>query len=158
MSIKEVSANGWPASKNPEEIGVVLRTVIRGVRPVKVRVASACAPLLVAALKEWHKRVEKLEPGETQGYCYRPVRGTTDKLSNHSSASAVDIHPARHPWGDLDGNFSKAQQEAILDICAKYGLRSGGTYRAPTKKDWMHIEVNVTPAQAKALILKLGLK
>jgi hypothetical protein len=125
---------------------------------VRVRVASACAPLIVAALKEWHRKVEKLEPGECQGYNYRPIRGTTDKLSNHSSGTACDVWVSRHPWGDLDGNLSKAQQQAILDICEKYGLRSGGTYKAPTKKDWQHIEVAVTPKRAAELIAELGLK
>ena len=151
------SVNGWPASANQSEIGIGVFTVIGGLKPVRLRCAGAVAPLLVAACKEWHKRVEKLEPGEVQGYAYRDVRGGNGTLSNHASGTAVDVWPSRHPQGDKDGNFTPAQRAAVLEICAKYGLRSGGTYKN-AKPDWMHIEVNVSPPQAKALIAKLGLK
>ena len=151
------SANGWLASANQSEIGIGVFTVIGGLKPVKLRCAGAVAPLLVAACKQWHKNVEKLEPGEVQGYAYRDVRGGNGTLSNHASGTAVDIHPHRHPQGDKDGNFTPAQRAAVLEICAKYGLRSGGTYKN-AKPDWMHIEIDVSPPQAKALIAKLGLK
>jgi hypothetical protein len=151
------SANGWTASKDQAEIGIAVFTVVGGLKPVKLRCAKAVAPLLVAACKEWHKSVEKLEPGEVQGYAYRDVRGGNGTLSNHASGTAVDIFPSRHPQGDADGNFTPEQQAKVLEICAKYGLRSGGTYKN-AKPDWMHIEVNVTPPQAAALIAKLGLK
>jgi hypothetical protein len=150
------SDNGWPAHKDPAVIGVVIRTVVPGVRPVRVRVANTVAPLFVAALKEWHKRIEKLEPGECQGYTYREIRGGTDgTLSNHASGTAVDVWPARHPQNDADGNLTKEQQRIVLEIAKKYGMRSGGVYR---KKDWMHLECVLTPNEAKALIKKLGLK
>lgn len=152
------SENGWFASKDPAQIGVVIRTVVPGVRPVKVRVAAGVAPLFVAALKEWHKLVEKLEPGEAQGYCYREIRGGGDgTLSNHASGTAVDVWPSRHPQKDVDGNLSKAQQDAVLAIAKKYGMRSGGSYSARVR-DWMHLEIVVTPAEASALIKRLGLK
>jgi len=151
------SANGWTASTNQAEIGIAVFTVIGGLKPIKLRCAKAVAPLLVAACKEWHKSVEKLEPGEVQGYAYRDVRSGNGTLSNHASGTAVDLFPSRHPQGDADGNFTPEQRAKVLEICAKYGLRSGGTYKN-AKPDWMHIEVNVTPPQATALIAKLGLK
>jgi len=148
------SSNGWPASANQAEIDIKIFTVVPGIRPVRLRCASAVAPLLIAACKEWHKRVEKLEPGEVQGYAFRDVRGGNGTLSNHASGTAIDIWPSRHPQGDKDGNLTKEQQTAILEICKKYGLRSGGTYRT-AKTDWMHIEIDVTPAKAAALIARL---
>lgn len=148
------SSNGWPASPNQADIGIGVFTVVAGVKPVRLRCAAAVAPLLVAACKEWHKKVEKLEPGEVQGYAFRDVRGGNGTLSNHASGTAVDIWPSRHPQGDKDGNLTKEQQAAILDICTKYGLRSGGTYKN-AKPDWMHIEINVSPAQAALLIKNL---
>ena len=151
---KLTSSNGWPASANQAEISIGVFTVIPGIRPVKVRCTSAVAPLLVPALKEWHKLVEKLEPGEVQGYAFRDVRGGNGTLSNHASGTAVDVWPSRHPQGDKDGNLTKDQQTAILDICKKYGLRSGGTYKT-AKPDWMHIEINISPAKAAALIASL---
>lgn len=151
------SGNGWPASPNQSEIDIQIFTVVKGIKPVRLRCAKAVAPLLVNACREWHKRVEKLEPGEVQGYTFRDVRGGSGTLSNHASGTAVDIWPSRHPQGDSDGNLTKEQRTIILEICTKYGLRSGGTYRN-AKPDWMHMEVNVSPANAAALIKKLGLK
>lgn len=156
MAKRLVSDNGWTASKDPAEIGVVIRTVVPGVRPVRVRVASAVAPLFVAALKEWHKRVEKLENGECQGYAFREIRGGSDgTLSNHASATAVDVWPSRHPQNDNDGNLSKEQQRIVLEIARKYGMRSGGQFR---RRDWMHLEIAVTPKRAAELIRELGLQ
>lgn len=150
------SANGWTASTDQDEIGVKVFTVIWGVRRVRLRCAKAVAPLLIAACKEWHKKVEKLEPGEVQGYAYRDVRGG-DTLSNHSSGTAVDIWPSRHPQGSKSGNFTKEQRLAVLTICARYGLRSGGTYKT-AKPDWMHMEVNLNPDDVALLIKQLKLK
>jgi monoamine oxidase len=70
------------------------------------------------------------------------------------SGTAVDVWPSRHPQGDKDGNLTKEQQNAILEICKKYGLRSGGTYKT-AKTDWMHIEIDISPAKAAALIASL---
>jgi hypothetical protein len=148
------SGNGWPASPNQSEIGIGIFVVVPGIRPVRVRCATAVKPLIVGALKEWHKRVEKLEPGEVQGYTFRDVRGGSGTLSNHASGTAVDIWPSRHPQGDKDGNLTKEQQNAILEICKKYGFRSGGTYKT-AKTDWMHIEIDITPAKAAVLIASL---
>lgn len=148
------SGNGWPASADQGAIDIQIFTVIPGIRPVRLRCAKAVAPLLVPALKEWHKKIEKLEPGEVQGYAFRDVRGGSGTLSNHASGTAVDIWPSRHPQGDKDGNLTKEQQAGILRICKRYGLRSGGTYKT-AKPDWMHIEIDVSPAKAAELIASL---
>jgi hypothetical protein len=41
-------------------------------------------------------------------------------------------------------------------LATKYGLKWGGDY--VNRKDEMHFEVNLNPAKAAALIVKLGLK
>jgi hypothetical protein len=152
MSLK--SSNGWTASANPADIDIKIFTVINGTKPVKLRCASAVAPLLIAACKEWDAKVEKLEPGEVQGYAFRDVRGGDGTLSNHASGTAVDIFPARHPQGSKSGNLTPEQQSAILDICKKYGLRSGGTYKN-AKPDWMHIEVNISSSEVATLVASM---
>jgi hypothetical protein len=151
------SQNGWPASPVPSKIGVGVFTVVPGIRPVKVRCAVAVAPLLVPALKEWHKKVEKLKSGEVQGYAFRDVRGGNGTLSNHASGTAVDVWPSKHPQGSKNGNFTPAQRASVLEICSKYGLRSGGTYEN-AKPDWMHIEVMLSPTEVLQLITKLEKK
>lgn len=152
------SSNGWKASADQADIAIAMFTIVGGAKPVRLRCAKAAAPLLVAACKEWHAKVEPLEPGQVQGYAFRQVRGGADgTLSNHASGSAVDIWPARHPQGDSDGNFTKEQQATVLEICKKYGLRSGGTYKT-AKPDWMHIEINLDTTQTKLLIERLKLK
>ena len=150
------SSNGWPASAVQTDIEIQIFTIVKGIKPVRLRCAKAVAPLLIAACKEWHKGVEKLATGEVQGYMYRDIRGGSG-LSNHASGTAVDIWPSRHPQGDKDGNFTQEQQDIVLAICEKYGLRSGGTYKR-AKPDWMHIEVCLTPKQAKERITALGLE
>ena len=154
------SANRWPASMVQKDIGIKIYTIVRARKnalPVRLRCAESVAPLLIAACKEWHKKVEKLENGEVQGYMYRDVRGGNGTLSNHSSGTAIDFWPSRHPQGDKDGNYTKEQRKAILAICKKYGLRSGGTYKS-AKPDWQHVEINISPAKVARLIKELGLK
>jgi hypothetical protein len=154
------SSNGWPASMVQEDIKIKIYTIVsasKNALPVRLRCAETVAPLLIAACKEWHRTVEKLENGEVQGYMYRDVRGGNGTLSNHSSGTAIDFWPSRHPQGDKDGNYTKAQQARILAICKKYGLRSGGTYKT-AKTDWQHVEINLPPAKVAALIKELGLK
>lgn len=151
------SENGWPASKYPDRIGVKTYRVKGVIRPINLKVAEAAAPLLLNFARDFHKLVEKIDRGalDDWGYCYRPIRGTTDRLSNHSSGTAIDLNATKHPLGK-SGTFTPAQAHQIRLLCQKYGLRWGGDYSG--RKDEMHVEVDITPAEAKALIAKLNLK
>jgi len=80
------------------------------------------------------------------------VRGTTDKLSNHSSGTAIDLNATRHPLGKV-GTFPNEKVPMIRALAKKYGLIWGGDYR--NRKDEMHFEVGLTPAKAAALVKKL---
>ena len=79
------SYNGWPANKEPAEIGIKSYAVPG--TTLKLRCAEKVAPLLIGFAVEFHELIEPLDEGglDDSGYCYRMVRGTTDKLSNHSS-------------------------------------------------------------------------
>lgn len=149
------SSNGWQASADPLEIGIKSYKV-PGTK-VKLRCSEGAAPLLVTFAAEFHAHIEPIDEGilDDWGYAFRNIRGSTDRLSNHSSGSAIDINATRHPLGHA-GTFKPMQIVLIQALCKKYALRWGGNYLS--RKDEMHYEIDLTPVKAAALILKLGLK
>jgi len=150
-----LSSNGWQASADPKEIGIKSYTV-PGTK-IKLRCSEGAAPLLVTFAAEFHEHIEPIDEGNLDdwGYCFRNIRGSTDKLSNHSSGTAIDINATRHPLGHA-GTFKPMQIVLIQALCKKYGLRWGGNYR--NRKDEMHYEIDLTPAKTEALIAKLNLR
>lgn len=148
------SSNGYPASKDRAAIGIKSYP-IKGTS-IKIACAEAVAPLLVGFCAEFHELVEPIdgEALDDWGYCFRNVRGSTDKLSNHSSGTAIDLNASKHPLGKV-GTFPNEAVPMIRALAKKYGLTWGGDYR--NRKDEMHFEVNLSPAKAAALIKKLGL-
>ena len=149
------SHNGWTASKDPNEIGIK-SYLIPGTK-LKIRCADVVAPLLVTFAAEFNEHVEPIDGGtlDDWGYCFRNVRGTTDKLSNHASGTAIDLNATKHPLGHA-GTFTVMQTVLIQALCKKYGIKWGGDYKG--RKDEMHFEIDLTPEKASALIIKLGLK
>ena len=148
------SSNGWPASKDPAVIGVKSYPIPG--TGIKIRVAEKVAPLLVALCADFHKLVEPINEGSLDdwGYCFRMIRGSTDSLSNHSSATAVDLNSNDHPLGKRE-TFTMEQETIVRQIAAKYGCRWGGDYK--NRADEMHFEINLTPKQVKERITALGL-
>ena len=148
------SSNGWPASKDPAVIGVKSYPVPG--TGIKIRVAEKVAPLLVALCADFHKLVEPINEGSLDdwGYAFRPIRGQTETLSNHSSATAVDLNSNSHPLGKRE-TFTMEQETTVRQIAAKYGCRWGGDYK--NRADEMHFEINLTPKQVKERITALGL-
>jgi len=122
-----------------------------------LRCASACAPLLIGFAAEFHKLIEPIDEGalDDWGYAFRPIRGQTEKLSNHSSGTAIDLNAPKHALG-LIGTFPPEKVPMIRALSKKYGLKWGGDYQ--NRKDEMHWEIDLTPEKASALIIKLGLK
>ena len=149
------SYNGWPASKDRTEIKIKSYEV-PGCK-TKLACAEGAAPLLIGFAAEFHKLIEPIDEGtlDDWGYAFRMVRGTTDKLSNHSSGTAIDLNAPKHPLGKV-GTFPSEKVPMIRALATKYGLKWGGDY--VNRKDEMHFEVNLNPAKAAALIVKLGLK
>lgn len=148
------SQNGWPASADPKTIDV--QSFLVPGTELKLRVAKKVAPVLINFAAEFNELVEKLEGKQLDdwGYCFRQVRGATDMLSNHASASAIDLNANKHPLGAKD-TFKPKQVDALLELCDKYKLRWGGLYR--NRKDEMHFEIVESPKQVKATIERLGL-
>jgi hypothetical protein len=149
------SHNGWKASKDPAEIDIK-SYLVPGTK-VKLRCASACAPLLIGFAAEFHKLIEPIDEGalDDWGYAFRPIRGQTEKLSNHSSGTAIDLNAPKHALGVI-GTFPPEKVPMIRALSKKYGLKWGGDYQ--NRKDEMHWEIDLTPEKASALIIKLGLK
>jgi len=149
----ETSYNGWPASKDAAEIGIKSYKVESS--HIKLRCAEKVAPLLIGFAKEFNELIEPLDVGaDDWGYCYRMVRGTTDKLSNHSSGTAIDLNASKHPLGKV-GTFEAGKVPMIRALAKKYGLTWGGDYK--NRKDEMHFEIALSPEKVTALITKLGL-
>ena len=151
----ETSYNGYPASKDPAEIKIKSYPVKGTDR--KLRCAESVGPLLAAFAAEFHELIEPIDNGglDDWGYAFRMVRGTTDKLSNHSSGTAIDLNATRHALGKV-GTFPAEKVPMIRALAKKYGLKWGGDY--VNRKDEMHFEVEVSAAKAKALIVSLGLE
>ena len=147
------SYNGYPASKDPDEIKIKSYPVKGTDR--KLRCAESVGPLLAAFAAEFHELIEPIDEGtfDDWAYAFRMVRGTTDKLSCHSSGTAIDLNATKHPLGKV-GTFPAEKVPMILALCRKSGLNWGGTW---TRKDEMHFEVGIDPVKAAKLIEKLGL-
>jgi hypothetical protein len=148
------SYNGYPASKDPVEIGIK-SYLIKGTDR-KVRAAESVGHLLAAFASEFHKLIEPIDDGvfDDWGYAFRMVRGTTDKLSCHSSGTAIDLNATKHPLGKYD-TFSAEKVPMIRALSKKYGLKWGGDFKG--RPDDMHFEVTVNLKKAKAITLKLGI-
>ena len=148
------SQNGWPASENRAEIGVKVYEIAGTDRHIAC--SSKVAPILCAFISEFHEKVEPIDEGtwDEWGYAFRMVRGSEDRLSNHSSATAVDINATRHPLG-AKGTFNRKQVATIHALCKKYGIRAGLDYK--TRPDPMHFEIVETPEQVKARIVAMKL-
>lgn len=155
QSTKLTSYNGYPASKDRAEIAIKSYP-IKGTS-IKIACAESVAPLLIGFCQDFHELIEPIdgEALDDWGYCFRMVRGTTDKLSNHSSGTAVDLNATKHPLGKA-GTFPAEKVPMIQALAKKYGLTWGGDYK--NRKDEMHFEVSVSAEKAKKLIEKLGLK
>ena len=149
------SYNGYPASKDPNEIGIKSYPVKGTDR--KLRCAESVGPLLAAFAAEFHELIEPIDEGtfDDWAYAFRMVRGTTDKLSCHSSGTAIDLNATKHPLGKYD-TFPAEKVPMIRALAKKYGLKWGGDFKS--RPDDMHFDLNVTPIKAKELITKLGLE
>ena len=152
--MSEKSYNGWPASKDQAAIDIKPFAVAG--TTLKIRCAKDAGPLLSAFAAEFHALIEPIDTGalDDWAFAYRMVRGTTDKLSNHSSGTAIDLNATKHPLGKA-GTFPLAKVPMIQALAKKYGLVWGGDYRG--RKDEMHFEIAISREKAIALANKLGL-
>jgi len=149
-----LSHNGWPASKDAAEIHII-SVPIEGTK-IKVRCAKAVAPLIAGFCKEFHELIEPIDEGalDDWGYAFRMIRGSADKLSNHSSGTAIDLNATQHPLGKI-GTFPAEKVPMIKALSKKYGLIWGGSENWK-RRDEMHWEIGLSEAKVAALIGSLN--
>lgn len=139
------SQNRWPAL---DAGSTKLHTWLIPARTgeVKLRMRNGSAGFILAHLALW--LAEDVAPLagkvlDDWGYAYRPVRGYSSTLSNHSSGTAFDANATAHPLGKV-GTWPKRQAAKIrarLHWRLLGGtVRWGGDYHG--RKDEMHFEIN----------------
>ena len=104
------SYNGWPASPDKGEIGVVQSQWFPG----GAKVGDVTTVLRYVA-EQFNARVEPIVGGWCWGYSYRANANNPNSLSCHASGTALDINAPEHPNGAY-GTFTDAQVGEILKI------------------------------------------
>lgn len=142
------SQNGWPAY--PSTLGLT-----RG---------SACGFGFWAANKDvrfiferwitwFDKNIEKIAGRVLDDWSYanRMVRGSSSVVSNHGSATAIDMNALAHGRGSRD-TFTDEEQARIHAELKKYKgvLRWGGDFN--TTVDDMHFEINADQEAVAVLV------
>jgi hypothetical protein len=148
-----VSQNGWQV--NPDR---GMRTIPGTNTRVNV-VDGDGGDVLMHVLGQVNSRVENIDmnsdAGEHDdwGYANRNVRGSGD-ISNHASATAVDINATRHVLGARD-TFTPTQVQEIHNILGEVDnvVRWGGDYTG--RRDEMHFEIVGTPEQVARVAERL---
>lgn len=99
--------------------------------------------------QKFNATVEPIRRDHSWGWAYREVRGGSD-LSNHASATAIDLNAPSHPLGRR-GTFSPDQNRAIQRILNDLDavVRWGGDY--PGRPDEMHFEINASAQRVAAV-------
>ena len=149
----EHSQNGWAASPDRKVLGIVPLKVAGVDFPGGTR-GGDVHWIFVWALTRWHKEVEPLKSPGCWGWSYRPNKNDPNSLSNHASATAVDINAPKHPNGKR-GTYTTAQRAAIQRIVKASGgaLRSGEFYRSTV--DGMHLEIVVSKTELAKQVKRL---
>jgi hypothetical protein len=115
--------------------------------------ANSDVAVIFADLIEWFN--QDIEPVASAdkvfddwSYANRLVRGSTSVVSNHGSATAIDINATRHPRG-VHNTFANSDVKKIRAKVKEYDgvIRWGGDYK--TTVDDMHFEINASKAATK---------
>lgn len=112
-------------------------------------------------IERFDKEVEEISQSKLDDWSYanRLVRGSTSVVSNHGSATAIDVNALKHPRG-VRNTFSKSKaaqvrkiKNAITDNSGRPVLRLGMDFS--TIVDDMHVEIAVNPARVKQAAAKI---
>lgn len=152
MTTPRTSQNGWPAPPRRRRTWIVPGTGRHLV------LEDGPAGFLLVHLALWfHERIEAIDVGEWDdwGYNFRPIRGATITLSNHSSGTAVDLNATRHPLG-VRGSIKDLLLVARIHVRLAFYRRLiawGGDWHG--RADEMHWEIVGTRAKVARLAARL---
>lgn len=145
------SQNGWPAFNSTANF-------VRGeAAGFKFWAANDDVRVIFEDLVGWFNRVVEPVAGkilDDWSWANRNVRGSDTTVSNHASATALDLNALKHPRGVR--NTFTAKQRAAIDERMKYYegvIRCGKDYR--TTVDDMHFEINKGKADTKRVADKI---
>jgi hypothetical protein len=135
--------NGWPASPS-----LLTRTIVVEGAAFRVADNRDVETVFVYLLTRYALTVEPLYGSQCGGFNYRPNRNNPSVLSNHSSATAVDVNSLKHPNGvEASRTFTAAQIAAVHAILASVPelgdlIHWGGDWHPPLTPDPMHFELH----------------
>ena len=156
MAEQRYSQNGWPAYANTDRY-TRFTAAGQGWWAANADVAVVFAEFI----NRFDREVEEVTQNVLDDWSYanRLVRGSATVVSNHGSATAIDINALQHPRG-VPKTFTPTQRltmhrirDSITDNGGKPVLRLGMDYT--TVVDDMHIEVNVNAARMKEAANKI---
>lgn len=142
------SQNGWEVLTREE-------TAVVRAAGVPFRVAPGTEPLWERFVTRFNAEVEPLAGPVLDDWSWadRNVRGSATVISNHASATALDLNATKHPRGVRD-TFTDAQVKALRRLLADFPvIRWGGDFH--TTVDDMHFELNADHAEVAAFIATL---
>lgn len=138
------SQNGWPASPT-----LLTRTIVAGGVTFRVADNRDAETVFTYVIDRYAATVEPLDPAQCGSFAYRPNVNDPSKLSNHSSATAVDLNSLKHRNGVATAaSFTPAQIRACHAILASVPELSevvhwGGDWFPPELvPDGMHWELH----------------
>lgn len=164
------SYNNWPASPDPNAIGINKNFTVCGSKPfgsggyvggIKSGDVEKLFKYLINAL---HTRVEPMMKEGSNvgygcwGYSYRANVNNPSTLSCHASGTAIDYNAPKHPNGTRTGpngggGWSGSQYNTIQQILRE----CSGAIRWLSGNDPMHFEVYGSTTQVANAVKKLGI-
>jgi sporulation protein YlmC with PRC-barrel domain len=145
--VQVYSQNGWPAYDHTRNF---TRCEASG---FALWAANDDVAVIFCDIIEWFN--ENIEPLAQKllddwSYANRLVRGSTSVVSNHGSATAIDLNAVRHPRG-VRNTFANSDVKKIHEKLKEYDgvIRWGGDYTGTV--DDMHFEINKGKAATKAV-------
>ncbi len=154
--VHRFSQNGWPAHADTTRF-----TRFTAAGQGWWAANADVAVVFKEFIERFDKEVEEISQSKLDDWSYanRLVRGSTSVVSNHGSATAIDVNALKHPRG-VRNTFSKSKaaqvrkiKNAITDNSGRPVLRLGMDFS--TIVDDMHVEIAVNPARVKQAAAKI---